>query len=206
MLLRNYDNIMTAFRITNFLSNTAMSIQTDTEVFGDGHINVAKGTSIFGIYFKNNARYVPFSWFGEKENKDSGATSYGESVLIVGSGDKTESYDDTELAEIISSDKLGQVTGSSSFENTYDENLGVWISTYKRSFVAKEKMTIREIGVIYGMNVASASVGVSLVYRKVLDIPVEVESGASFVVSFTQTISANPNKPADYDASVVVAE
>lgn len=209
MLLRNYDNIMTAHRLTNFVKGetTNAKLATDTDVFGDGHINTKNTNGKIENYsMHGNNTFLPFYSFIEVDNAST-STNHYRSRIIVGSGNKPVSYDDYCLDTMFQSGETGFASNSSKVEKTYDEALGAWKNTYKRTFTntSNEEITVREIGVIYD-HYHNANYGTSsLVYRKVID-PITVEADANFVVSFTQIISANPNKPADYDASAAIVE
>jgi hypothetical protein len=205
MLLRNYDNMMTAKKISSRASGSAT-------VFGDGHLT-AKDLleSVYNIHSPcSDWAYLPLAYFHYNFDIDSKDGAYGYSNLICGSGNTSETYDDYKLASPFTStqvSKIGQATFVTD-THTYNENDGTWTHTVTKTYIANESITIREIGVTSGFYYKNGNYhGAALVYRKVLDTPIEVSAGATFVLSFTATVSANPNnpnKPADYDASVSV--
>jgi hypothetical protein len=65
--------------------------------------------------------------------------------------------------------------------------------------MANEDITIREIGVIYAdFNTQY------LMYREVLETPIEVPVNANFKLTLTKKVSVNPNIPTDYAATASV--
>lgn len=213
MLLRNYDNIMTAKRLTIYGKDTTIS--TDTKVFGDGHINVKQdyNGSIKDIYISTKWSILPLSSFAEYANDYNTGMEFGVSNLVCGGGNTDVNgnvgvnYDDYDLAETFTSSQVGLVPSSSKEEKVYN-NDGSWTSTYSRMMVnlTDDVLTVKEIGVVCGFYYSSSGRSNCLVYRKVLDTPIEVPAGANFILSFTTTVSANPNKPADYEATASVVE
>ena len=211
MILRNYDNIMTARRLTVY--NYGVKLSTDTEHFTDGHINVKGFDGVMENIWNGSTGggLLPLSAFKEYANQKDNSLSNGVSNLVCGGGNTDVngnvgvSYDDYELAEIFSTLQVEYIPGSSKCEKVYNAD-GSWTSTYSRIMtnISGEMLTVKEIGVFSGFPFNSSSFDSCLTYRKVLDTPIEVPAGANFVLSFTTTVSANPNKPADYDASASV--
>ena len=203
MLLRNYDNIMLARMCPN---NTSEAPGTTNDVFGDGKINVkyldGKIYTLQGSY--NYWCYNPFNNFSEMSVNDY--SSSGSSNLICGSGFTPEHYDDYKLESGFTSNQVKRVSGVHKLETPiYDETTDTWTFTYTRNFLANEDITVREIGVLSSVYKSGGS-NACLVYRKVLETPLEVKAGNQFTLTFTATLSANPNKPADYDANAVAVE
>jgi hypothetical protein len=203
MLLRNYDNIIAARQMPRIQDQ---SIATDKKVFGDEHINVVRinsnpdQPSLSEIYPNG---FLPFSLFSEA-GPDKNPYG-GQSSLIWGEGNAEESYDDWKLDMRFSSSQMSYVPGSSKITQKYED--GKWIITYSRIVTAiGEERTIREIGVVHSFSTSYNSTDACLVYRKVLDTEVFVPANGNAILTFTMTINANPNKPAQYEASASLLE
>ena len=205
MILRNYDNIMLA----RTCPNIGLSFPVSTaDSFGDGKINVKDNSGVIRIIYPNNSAwcYDPFSYFTEYRNTDTSLDA-GYSNLICGSGSTPEHYDDYNLESLFTDSQISRVSGVHKIETAlYDESTKSWTFTYTRNFLATEDITVREIGVNSGFYYTSSSSRRTscLVYRKVLETPLVVTAGNQFSLTFTTVISANPNKPANYDASAAV--
>ena len=200
MLLRNYDNIMTARQ--KIINTTGTIVSTDTTRFGDGHINACKisdGTKI-PICASTNWSYNPLEYFVESETDYK--ISYGGSVLFCGGGNTAVAYDDIQLESPFSESQVSFEINSSKIEEQYDEVSDSWIFNYTITLIAKESIEINEMGVKSLVYTSNNLTDLCLVYRKVFDNTVEVPKDASFVLAFTKTVSANPNKPAKYDAAI----
>ncbi len=207
MLLRNYDNIMASYKLPNIATGTSgVYLSTDASVFGDGHINVISyDGKIAKFPYSEEYMIRPFLFRNFPNTyTPSDAWGMGFSNLICGSGDTAPTYDDYKLGDII--------TGLDCIKNScgvyvYDENSKSWSREYKKTYYNSNEfpVTVREIGVIYMVRYNGWDRN-ALIYRKVLDTPVEVPAEANFIISFTPKVSANPNKPVDYDVSAVVVE
>lgn len=199
MLLRNYDNIMAARQT---IITKPEYISTDTEKFEDGHLNV---TSIYGsknaLYSASSWGFLPFQYFMETPmNSFSGMLSGGGTSLVCGGGDAPVSYDDSKLSSPFSSSEMSYTVGSAKVEKEYKD--GTWTSTYTRVVTALGgERTIREIGAVTQYYTSNNSVSYCFVYRKVLENEIVVPENGSVVLTFTTTVSANPNKPVSYDAT-----
>lgn len=197
MLLRNYDNIMAARQIIIIKQGY---ISTDTEKFEDGHLNV---TDLYGnknvLYSSSSWGFLPFQCFTETPMNSFTELRNGGTSLICGGGDTPVSYDDSKLSSPFSSSEMSYTVGSAKVEKEYKD--GAWISTYSRVITALgSERTIREIGVVTEHYTSNNSLSSCLVYRKVLDNEIVVPENGSVVLTFTTTVSANPNKPS-YDAT-----
>lgn len=200
MLLRNYDNIITAKKR---MLNSQGYASTDKTTFGDGHINMkTPNGSIQDIYICDYNYFEPFSVFLTTDVSNYGYNR-GYSNLMCGGGNTPVTYDDYKLDAVFTSTQVTYASGDHrTGEPVYDETDNSWTFTYSRTFKANEAITVKEIGVGYNFHYSSSSTAGSLLYRKVLDTPIEVPANANFVLSFTTKVYANPNKPANYDASV----
>lgn len=198
MLLRNYDNIEVISRLR--ASTSAMRLSGTYGV--DGNFNI-RPTSNETIYYVG--AHCDMSLFNFK----NGANSYGGggvtyTNLIVGSGDTPVTYNDKLLATLINSANLTNLTES--FTNpVYDETTQTWTREYKKVFCAASDVTIKEIGITKGLYCNDGNYQkYFLVYREVLDTPIEVPTGTNVVITFKAIVSANPNKPTDYVATASV--
>ena len=212
MLLRNYDNIMAARHMAHF-----GLLSTDTETFGDGHINIRNPDgSIVQLYPNENWTSLPLQVFAESDNTYYNQIGAGASKLICGGGDIDingnygVSYDDYKLAEIFTTAQVVYVPGTQKYERAYNAEDNTWTITISRLFTnaTDDSITVKEIGVSSGTyyDYSASKISYALTYRKVLDAPIEVPKGANFALSITKTVSANPNKPTNYDATASVVE
>jgi hypothetical protein len=209
MILRNYDNIMAAKKCHSTSTGTA------TE-FGDGYLTAKVYIGdVHNIYANHHGWvHLPLSHIlhsaSINQNASTSISSIGSSNIICGSGNTDVSYDDYKLASGFTSKQVTKPSDETGVTETinYDENEKVWIHTVNKRYTANENITISEIGIIsdFAYSNSSSAFKSALVYRKVLDTPIEVPAGANFILSLTTTVSANPNKPADYDATAAVAE
>ncbi len=211
MILRNYDNIMLAIRMPVSYFNTNLS--TDTTTFGDGHINVKlSNETLAPIYPRNSStQYVPFDYFNESPNIDTIGWAEYYNNLICGSGDTPVTYDDYKLSSIFNQNQMVVVLGShASTTPVYNDADGSWSVTYTRLFKnnTSETLTVREIGVMspFRNGSSTSAIAGALTFRKVLETAIDVPANGYVELSFTTTVSANPNKPADYVASASVVE
>ena len=175
MLLRNYYNwlAMLTMGVTN----------TDTSTFGDGHLNTKQRSGAvkrFQVGFSMVCVGIGFP-FGEVID-GSATTSY--SAIIIGSGDTVVTFDDYNLASIISSGwtKGTPVVGTPA----YNAETKKWTNTisFLCTNTSGSTMTIKEVGIvapIYSYNGTDSS----LIYREVLATPVEIANSA------TKTITLN---------------
>lgn len=193
MILRNYDNIVTAIK-TNFTRDI------DTSAFGDGYLSVGIGDSVFPIYNYSNGTKIPFlNW--------TGATSSNYSGFYFGSGTTAPTYDDTSMeSQYTYGTHFSLVSSSLTQTTVYNEETQCFEKTTKQIFTAITDLTINEIGVrsLFYKNGSSSGDLYALVFREVLETPISVPEGANFIVTFKQNIPANPNKPTDYTATASV--
>ena len=196
MNLRNYDNVIAAKQLIA-VHNTYIS-QGEHNNFGDGHLTFKdKGANIRKIsYCCGSSGYegmrLPFS--------DSGYVGSG---LICGSGDTPVTYDDYKLATEFTSNDISIVSIKYS-DTTYDEATNSFKRTETKIFAAKQDLIIKEIGFSSGVY-SNSSLYETLMFRKVLDEPISVQANSNFELTFTTTVSACANKPAEYEASVTTA-
>ncbi len=201
MNLRNYDNVMAAKQLFAYYKE-CISTGEHTN-FADGHLTIKNtGANIFRIY--NGTDYTEY--MRQPFYYDS---TYVNEGLICGSGDSAVAYDDYKLSVPFTDDDCSHVSFALS-ETTYDEATNTFKRTLKRIFAAKKDLVIKEIGFVTkvpGASSQTASKGSDqscLMYRKVLDEPIIVQANSNFELTFTTVVSACANKPAEYDASVVV--
>ena len=200
-LLRNYDNFMAL----QSLVATESEVVGDATSFDDKHLCM-KDTSgnLRTLWRRAEKNANPLGIFGIDTGSFSSCDTQM-STLIAGSGNSEVTYDDYKLESIFTNSQVQKVSHICG-DTIYNETDKTWERTYTLVCLAKEDLTIKEIGVLHRNYRANASSGYyyALVYRKVLDTPVEAPANSSFILSFTTKVSANPNKPTDYDANAIV--
>ncbi len=203
MLLRNYDNLVALCALPNAGLGKTLG---DATAFSDEHLclkDISGALKRVYHYFGSSAYGfdMPFKQFtcGSTQFAD---ISIGHSTIVAGNGDTPVTYDDYKLENIFTNTQVQKISHSVG-DVIYNEADNTWEKTYYCVCLAKEDLTVKEIG-IYAkptQTTSSSSAYSALVYRKVLDAPVEVPANANFVLSFTVKVSANSSKPADYDAT-----
>lgn len=203
MNLRNYDNVMAAKQLV-MVSGECISKGEHTN-FNDGHLTVkTTSASIRRIY--NDGSYSDFS---SPFSCDVGSVVGG---LTCGQGDSAVTYDDYKLNIPVTDSDCSHVSHTIS-DTTYDASTNTFKRTLTRIFAAKKDLVIKEIGFITGITSDTSQTASTsnvypsscLMYRKVLDAPISVQANSNFELTFTTTVSACANKPANYDASVTTA-
>lgn len=210
MLLRNYDNLIAM----QSLPKTGVTTITDTNVFGDGHLNLKDlSGNIKSNYYGSSSvwenHWLPFQNMGHNSGSSIINTNnyHRETNIITGSGDTEVSYDDFNLASPFSSTQVNNApTGVTIGALTYNSDTESWERTITVTILALQDIEVKEIGAITGAKTGSETSGTYnvLVWREVLDEPVSVSADGTFKVSLTISIAANANKPADYHATVSV--
>lgn len=192
MLLRNYDNLMA---ISGMLKTRGTNnyISSD-EGFGDGILSVKR------VYPDTVSRVVNSDWGYEPLSTFEGiqyteSFSTGSSNLGVGSGSRPVTYDDNKMES-----PLHLTFVNHSFDYSYDEENNALVSNYRKIFSTTTDVTIREIGILY----TAPGTGAILVYREVLESPIQVPAGSNVVIKFTKKQSLNQNRPTDYTATASV--
>jgi hypothetical protein len=203
MFLRNYDNICTA---RSLISADNKILSTDTTTFGDGHLNAKDITgTICAIYNSSNAYYNPLNHMNGYAN-DNIKLSYASSNLVIGGGDTPVTYDDYALVSKFASSQVQYVRHQTVQNTTFLEDQVMYETKYQKVFMALEEITVKEIGIEYGSlrDSAANAYNTTLVYREVLDNPIVVPANTNFIITLTQRLGTNPNKPADYVATASV--
>ena len=191
MLLRNYDNIMVNFNLIGSSTGTPNAYQS----FNGDSLKITTTNGTVSDYNSSNDT-APFLYFRTSSaNTVNGVGSWGVSNLVCGNDSNPTTYDSYTIEN-----PSNAIPVSQAFDDVvYDEAAKTYSRTYRKVYMANEDLVINCIGIVYSIY----SQGV-LIYRKTLDAPIEVPANANFVLSFTTTVSANPNKPADYDATASV--
>lgn len=183
MLLRNYD-LLCALQLSTFKKTVIDTIRTK--------IKTTAGSSIGNSTAFTS--YIPFNNFIITNNV-TGTNGY--STLVVGSDDTPVTYDDYKISLI------SGLTGVSAteFQTGLIDNETIFENTIKTIYTNSNADTviIKEIGVYY--NVANNTSYATMIYREVLDTPIEVPSGANVVISLTKKINLCSNQPAEYTAT-----
>lgn len=211
MLLRNYDNIMTRLRIYDdaltpadthngeFLDTTKLNLKQL-----NGIVSAVSGT------YYNFSFTVPFSQWGTSEKTASSSWLFAGSSDLDCYGNIGVSYDDYTLGKFDTTPS--SLSDSISISKPYfDETENCWCQVRKQSYMANCDMIIKEIGVSHASTstsvwyVGNAGYDTAiLVYREVLENPIEVKSGQIYTITFTIKSSILDNKPADYQASISI--
>jgi hypothetical protein len=158
MLLRNYDNIMTAKKR---LALYGATLSTGTEFFGDGHINV-KNTSgtIRALVATGVWYYNPLTIFSEYDiaatsphNGNSNLIAGGYSASLAGTDEEPiiapVTYDDYKLSSWFTTSQVAYVSNTHKVVSAvYNSDESTWTYTYQRTFNAKEDIILREIGIV----------------------------------------------------------
>lgn len=212
MLLRNYDNINVAYKFMNANpeGTTQYVVATDTTDFADGHINIKSlDNVIYGIYARSDSNYsvYPLTVWGE-DTIDTTSLSMGYSYFMLGDGTTPVTYDDYKLDKLIPKSIIAPLKSTIRTSSlAYDSSDNSFSRTFRQTFIAYSDITVKEIGVkhcTYASNSTSTNINPTLVYREILDQPVDVPQGATFVVNLTIKYFANTNKPAETQVDVAV--
>jgi hypothetical protein len=200
MLLRNYDNLITLGSYN--WKKWSIFIPTDNSKFGDGDLTL-KNTS-GGLTYFISPPYPTMSFANLDNSYTSNNSKSGSCSLIVGSGDTLVTYDDYKLENIISTNDI-QAVNITNTDPVYDIANDVWVGEYKKVFMALNDITIKEICVAYYNSFTNGGYYQTLLlYREVLETPIEVPANATVTVIFKVKVKPNSNKPADYVASASV--
>jgi hypothetical protein len=202
MLLRNYDNIMTAIRYPLATSSSSTTI-TDKDVFGDGHLNFKDiNNKLQTIYINRPTGTVPLNCFNANAASNGAyGSSINNTVIWCGRGSKDVSYDDYKLesAFTINTDIVHSTLSISTPVYNTDDNC--WIYQVKRSFQAMADIEVCEIGMLFPFNYQSGYSTACLIYRDTIT-PKSVAKDSYFTISITLSYSANPNDPVRVSANV----
>ena len=134
------------------------------------------------------------SYFGlQQMTYINGTCTYGSSSgsgafhVIAGAGDAAVTEEDYDMADIsiLANDKLRPIQQTA----TYAQSNGAVITTSYRNDSAAP-ITVKEIGVAYkNSNTAYSKAANILVARKVLDTPVTIQPGETYVFSYNFKIA-----------------
>jgi hypothetical protein len=197
-LLRNYDNYNAITSLNH--KNYDVNIGEDLTTFGDGHLNVKTTGGVLRTVYYYHALPIFFCW-------GLGGSGCG-TFFSFGSGTSPEHYDDYKLTTFTENTDYSIIRSSLKHTNVvYNEQDNTWENTITETYCALKDLKITEIGICHTFPFDSGGSRSSiLVYRKLLDTPIEVPANTNFILSFTAKVSVNPNKPADYDASASVVD
>lgn len=187
MFTRNYDLICSICSSTFKKSNISVLDNKTKNVNGDT------------VYSSFAVGYFPFNNFVITNNVGS---QNGQTALLVGSNDAPETYDDF---------KLNLITGltgisATEFQTGLIENDTIFENTIKVIYTNSnsDTITIKEIGAYYDPVGNTSNYYQFLIYREVLDTPIEVPAGANVVISLTKRVNLYSNQPADYVATASI--
>ena len=186
MFTRNYD-LLCSLHTSTFKRTIINGIENKIK-------NVNGGTPYGGAITLD---YYPFNNFGITNNVGG---MYGQTFLLVGSNDAPATYDDYRLNLITG------LTGISvtEFQTGLIENETVFENVIKVIYTNSNSssVTIKEIGAYYDCAGNTSNNYQMLIYREVLETPIEVPPGANVVVSLTKRIYLYANEPVSYAATV----
>jgi hypothetical protein len=208
MLLRNYDNL---FILKNapfiYLPNT-FDLGQDS-VFSDGHLGLRSTSNIDFSYHEVYAtayqgKDPPLSGFTLGGNYYEASTDKHNN-LICGAGNKKVNYDDHELNDLINSNDL-QAVSHSIEPFVYDARTKTYSRTYKKVFLAKKDLIIKEVGITKTVTFnTSQRMYPVLLYREVIsEDGIEVPENGTVVINFTMVFTANINKPVEVNVDLNV--
>lgn len=209
MLLRNYDNMMTRLRLPtpnayqvfqngDFTDETKLNIKQP-----NGQISQSSGGQYYNFGFN-----VPFSKWGTSIDKTGSSWLYAGSSDLDCYGNLGVHYDDYKLGNF--DVEPSSLSDSISISNPeWDEQNKYWYQVRKQSYMANSDIIIKEIGVsnsstsssLYYIGILGKN-SAPLVYREVLETPIEVKSGEIYTISLTIKSSILDNKPVDYSVTV----
>lgn len=186
MILRNYDN----YQIIRDLYINGL----DTDIYKSG-FNLVNYSGTSAKLFSNIIA-KGFSLFSFQQGANNfNVSSVGYSNLIVGSGDSVENYNDYKLNSIISTSDITAVSHKLE-DPIYDEATSKWSRKYTKTFTAINDIVIKEIGVVATICAFSGNYTHHfLMYRKVLETPIEVPAGSNVVIDFKMVLNDSVNEP-----------
>lgn len=193
MFLRNYDNLMVALNTPSVTKNGKVA-STDTKIFGDGYLNFKDTSgSIHTIGMSSKNVLSPLLYYIENNPNDYYS---GSGNIIIGNGSSSVTYDDYQLHTLISTSDISTVTNGTTIERNYDDATGEWTSIVKKVYCALKDTTVTEIGISTGCYYDGTYTSAVLIFRELLETPVEVPANSNVVISFAFKMNGNPNNPA----------
>ena len=199
MLLRNYDNIMTRLRLPtpnvgiyqngNFTDDTKLNIKQP-----NGQVTPASGN------YASFSFNVPFAKWGTAVNTSGTSWLYAGASNLDCYGNVGVHYDDYKLTSFdVDPSSLSDSISIST--PLFDAENKCWYQIRKQSYMANSDIIIKEIGVSNGSTNSSLNyIGnpgkntAPLVYREVLETPIEVKNGQIYTISLTIKSSILDNK------------
>ena len=198
MLLRNYDVLQATISLPYLQNKT---YYTD-KAFEDGKLCFKNQYGNIYQVARNTSAASSSPCIG----MENSAIGYSPNNLICGSGTTAATYDDYCLENIFTTSQVQNLSHKSS-EVFYDEENKTFSVTYSKTFLALENIVVSEIGITspyINRDTDRAKVDCCLIYREVYETPVIIPANSNFVISFTITVSANQNKPADYSSLISI--
>lgn len=111
-------------------------------------------------------------------------SNYGGTKVVIGSGSAQETFEDFNMEVIIKrSEGNYKVLAGSTMSRAFDENNQTM--TYTFPCQALKDITVREIGLSESFEAIANSPQEILIYRKVLDAPIEISAGQLFSVNIS---------------------
>ena len=176
MLLRNYDNLVSRI-LLNF---------TGTDSFEEGHLGIIDFKGQSSEVTLGDSTRLPFQIFQQQENNNVSCGTTNISYVKWSDSVEEVSYDEYSVSLPNTSQAVSVDT-----VNTYDEESNMWIKTVTAIYRAKQDLTVGSIAVFCSQRYYQPNVE-CMVYRKVLDNPIEVTTNSNFILKFTVFIQ-NPS-------------
>ena len=193
MFLRNYDNLMVALN-TPSVTTSGTVASTNAEIFGDGYLNFKSTNGTIRTIGMNTRNVVsPLLYY-----IDNSSNNYYSNAgnIIVGNGSSSVTYDDYQLHTLINTEDIATITKGTTVERSYDDATGEWTSIVKKVYCALKDITITEIGITTGCYYDNSYCDAVLIFRELLETPVEVPANSNVIISFAFKMNGNPNNPA----------
>jgi hypothetical protein len=197
MLLRNYDNIMSAIGLVGHSDQLKLGAE-----FGANNLNIK---DINGA-IHNTPNRAPFSSFAGSNNEKV-YNADGPATLICSSNLDEPNYNDYTMTNLCN---VKYVTHYyTSFEEiTLDSGKKAWKRSYKILYSANTDIELGSIGVVSHHYIGNYRH--ILVYKEKLPITetLKIPQYTNFELSFTTIVTQNPNEPpkTEYQTDVTILE
>lgn len=203
MLLRNYDNIMSAQGLLGSYPRNIIGSE-----FGPNNLTLKKtdGTVtpvFYGAPFREPAT-----------NDNNGNPGRNQFSLCCSSDNNEPNYNDYILANRCSAKYIThyyetfQENNKNIIEIDLDNGQKGWKKTYKKLYSANEDIQVGKIGVIVNLYDGNYSPydHYILVYEEKLPEVLDIRKYTNFELSFTTIVSENPNEPITYQTEVTILD
>jgi hypothetical protein len=212
MFLRNYDNLITVQNL--FFTKADIIPEEETGSFGEGTLFLKDIEGVSCRQKRSDYAYSPFQGFRDSTSLEDflEKTYYsGDNYLWCGDGEENPHYDDYHLGNSFTRDQLSSITGSDAFEYLYNQEENSITCNYTRTFMAKEKIDVREIGLFFNYDYAILPGETSsrprnfLLFKDKLPEIIDLNVGDFFKITVSIIMYTNPHRPIDYTEQVNLA-